>query len=70
MSDLGIQSTPVSTKEREGSRADIINMLQLILEQQNRMIKKMKEQDEKWKQETGKHNAVSYTHLDVYKRQV
>ena len=101
MSDSGVHSTPVSTKEREGSMADIMNFLRTMshdnnkrfddnhilreMKQQNANLRgdinEIKEQDIKFNEMNASLvkqfdkrlsgiDAVSYTHLDVYKRQV
>ena len=38
MSDSGAQSTPVSTKEREGSNHEMMDFMKLLLENQNTMF--------------------------------
>ena len=42
MSDSGVHSTQVSPKERKGSMADMMNVLQLLLDQQNTMSSDMR----------------------------
>ena len=57
----------VGVEEKECTLKDIFNFM---MKQFDELNAKLDKEDEKWRLKTDHLEAVSYTHLDVYKRQV
>ena len=83
INNVEAQSTPMTARVKELSMDDMFNLIRTMSENINSNLNELKEQNKEQKSdsdvkydkinakfdEMNTQNAVSYTHLDVYKRQ-